>query len=40
MQQRYAGGLHIAAEHFIRIAAGEKYIGADDFCGVIGADTQ
>ena len=39
-QQRDAGGLHIGAQHFVGVAAGEKYIGADDLGGVVGADAQ
>jgi hypothetical protein len=39
-QQRNPGCLHVGAQYLIRVAPGEKYIGADDLCGVIGADTQ
>ena len=39
-QQRNSGCLHVGAQYLIRVAPGEKYIGADDLCGVVGADTQ
>ena len=39
-EQRDARCLHVDAQHFFRVAAGEKHIGADDLGGVVGADPQ
>ena len=39
-QQCDSGCLHIGAQHLVRVAAGEKHIGADYLRGVIGADAQ
>jgi len=39
-QQGDPGGLYIGAQYFVWIAAGEKYVGADDLRGIVGADTQ
>ena len=40
LENRDAGRLHVDAQHLVRIATGEKYIGADDLGGVIRADPQ
>ncbi len=38
LQKRVAGRLHIKCKHFLRVAVCQKHIGADDFCGIAGAD--